>query len=440
MLRKAITAVTGIAMASFTLGFIFGLIALPRTTEAAIIAVQNTDHSVRATSGPGHQSLGNGLSGSGTMLFSFYATTTTGSPEGMNGTDLVACATSSYTQCYVFAEQTTLVDLTAQKNLNTITFSNATTSINSSFYYYISFGSAANARVYGSSSDTYTNGKYCANFIGSGADCTVTDATLTSDAYFIFATEPNITTEGITAIITPTYGQVVADENNVNFSFTYNSYTYTRAGFNLVDHTTGQNIITTSSSSSISSSGSGTFNGYLDLVSGHTYTWTPWMSDSITGSPTIYGTPTFFFSVTNSSVYVPPASPNPFATSTWSYGYNISTTTAGTTTILSTSTRGTSGILPTNLDLQLRRKFPFSYVYDIWNLLQELANGNRVGYQDAEYTLPMGKTANGSSTITIINASQIADIDAVEESKKLISNGLYIITGLGVIGMIMSAL
>lgn len=295
-----------------------------------------------------------------------------------------------------------------------------------------------------------TSGSYGWQCFSTGFTC---DSS-TKAPYYSLLTTANYQQQGIVTIVSPVAYSVTNSANNVNFSFTYWVDTsqgfYDTAGFKLTDQTIGQSIDTSSATTSIIASGLSTYSEYWDLVSGHTYLWTPYMKDSAGVNATIYGTPTLFYAVTNNtqSTYVAPLS-LPTFTGTWattSQNSFISTSSSSlfgnTITINSTTTGQVGGLLfsgNSELEGLLKSKFPFSYIFDFKTLLQEVANGNGGGGGNIAYTLPMGKTANGTSTITLLSQTQMATSSPVVQIRTLIQYSLLFMTAIGVVGAAMSA-
>jgi len=335
-LKQAVKAIFGISLAAFSIGFVFGL-AFPLKADAAVI-VQQTQATTTGDASFANvyfQQIGTGFSGVPTAITFLLNSTGVGD---VRASGAIRCYTDSTysTGCpgvgngsgnlQYYSSTSTIAATQAEYRFR---ISSSTYELDSSKYYAIGIrvdrDISAQIQVGGVGTNVYANGScwtgssYCTGL---------------GDAYFKLETSNGSVSEGITGIIAPTYASVVPSANNVNFSFTYNNLSlYTSSGFDLVDNTTGQSIYTASASSTISSSGSGTFSGYLDIVSGHTYTWTPWIKG--TGLTPLYGTPTFFFAVTSSSVYIPPASSNPYATTSFGSIYNglISTSTTGRHTV-----------------------------------------------------------------------------------------------------------
>jgi len=438
-LKQAIKAIFGISLAAFSIGFVFGL-AFPLKADAAVlVSVPGYDTQTDVVSGSVQWYLSNGTALSGDLssvtIFT-RANTTSGTLNYALNKCNARVTDSNYTGCSSVVSGT--VDVTSSTSVSDITKNlSASHSFDASKYYVFQLSTASiSFRTYGITS---TSTPSILSICPSGGCGTVIQSGI-----YLF-TSPSLSAEGISEINTPTYAQVVSSGNNVQFSYDYNSYSYTRAGFTLVDNTTGQSVVTSSASSTISSSGSGTFNGYLDLVTGHTYTWTPWLSGSITGQADIYGTPTFFFTGSNTSVYIPPAPTSPYATTSFGTVFNgiISTSTTGSTTIRTgTSTNYTTGILDQDLDNALRSRFPFSYIYDLLNVLNELASYTSASSSpNAEYTLPFNKVLdNGSTTVTIIDTQAVRAIPAVSEARQLIAYTIYLMTAFAIVGAVASIL
>lgn len=434
-----------VLVSSFVAGWLFAA----ESVDAAVIASYTTDNSTAANGTAGNPSSSyivfGQLSQEPNSLL-LYASST--NPiNAATTTALISCLNPTYDGgCYV-VKYAYGYTISASKELLNISFANGTTTWNSNRYYYVFLQNGSRTQIFGNSSDTSTPGRFCTNFIGAGDSCTFSDSAV-KRAWFMLITNPSYSTEGITRITTPTYGQVISSANNVNFSFDYylNSLAYDKAGFALVDNTAGQTINTSSLEDTISSSGSSTFDDFLDLITGHNYTWTPYLRNSSSGDY-LYGTSTFFFTGSNSSS-IPPA-PSPIwngCNNILQPGCVISTSTGILTWNGGTTTTPLFG--DTTLDQLLSRKAPFSYLYDVKQLIYELANGtSSTSYtqscstNDAYYTLPFGKTlSSGSSSVRIIDACTITNLSIVSSIRELIRNSLYLITGIGIAGMALSLL
>lgn len=313
--------------------------------------------------------------------------------------------------------------------------------LNASKYYQFLVQMSPNdsLRVYGSNSAaSYTNGAY-----------DLDTATL-KDAYFFLFGSANLVSQSIT-INNPTYGEVIADTDNVLFDFDYyiNSVTYDKAGFTLVDNTSLQSFDTSSLEDTVNSSGSSNYSAYVDLISGHNYTWTPYLENSSTTART-YGSPTLFFAGSQGNQSIP-NSPTPL----WNGCTNILCPGAifSTSTGLLTWNGGTTtspfGPFGETLDSLLANKAPFSYLYDIKQVLFELGNGSTTDIynqsctrNDAYYTLPSGTfgttLSNGSTTVKFIDACAIKEMSIVKEIRKAMTYAIYLITGIGLTGMALS--
>lgn len=168
------------------------------------------------------------------------------------------------------------------------------------------------------------------------------------------------------------------------------------------------------------------------------YTVKAYMRSTGATSTTVFSDPIVFYTVSN---------PNP--QSTIPSGYTSGTTTTGYIEIgHATSSAGIGSttvqfqnpcsIIPTDLCTALSTHFPFSYIMDTVNLLQELGNGT--GSADATMTFPLGAhTSTGSTTFTVINSSAISAIPLVSTMRTTIGYIIYIMTGIGIIGITMGA-
>jgi len=416
--------------------FAFGLVITSYTGSDATKATDNVSSALIQ--------LGTGLTGTPTIIQLTASSTVTSIAKPIS---LVQCPNAAnQTDCYVYAPGTNITVTTKGIYTSTLT---ATTSMNATAYYYISAG-ASNVRYYGNST-AQSIGRYCETQT-TNTGCGVTDPSL-GTAWFILGTAPNYTTQGITNIINPTYGQVVSSANNVNFSFNYyiNSLTYDTAGFRLVDNTIGQSVNTSSSTESIIASGNSTFSEYLDLIYGHMYTWTPYLFSNVTDTY-LYASSTPFFAGAQSNQSIPNTPP-----ALWNGCTNILcpgaifSTTTGILTWNGGTTTSPFGPFGETLDSLIASKAPFSYLYDIKQVLFELGNGSTTSLysqsctnNDAYYTLPTGSLgshlSNGSTTIKFIDACAIKVMPVVVEIRKAISYAIYLITGIGLTGMAMSIL
>lgn len=386
--------------------------------------------------------------------FTFIATSTSRTFLGAAG-GLIACPTSTYVDnCYKWGTPATSTMITAA-GLYSISITSTTTFPNG-WYAYMNLNAVqdpfATFYLYGSTASVGAPGEYCRTSWTSGGTCAFQDVTIKS-AYFLLFSTPNNQSEGIRSIISPTYAQVVSSADNVNFNFSYyiNSLTYDKAGFTLVDNTAGQNIAVSSLEEDINASGLSTFSDYFDLIYGHVYSWTPYLRNSTTDAY-IYGSTTPFFAgaKTNQSI---PEQPTPLwngCTNILCQGAIFSTST-GILTWNGGTTTTPFGPFGETLDDLLRNKAPFSYLYDLKQLLYELGNGSAANTysascanSDAYYTLPSGTLgttlSNGSTTIKFIDACAIKEMSVVQEIRRAITYALYLITGIGLTGMAMSAI
>jgi len=257
--------------------------------------------------------------------------------------------------------------------------------------------------------------------------------------------------DAIVSINSPTYGQVISSISNVEFSFDYYSIIghYDQTGFRMVDNTALQSIDTTEHDSGVSQGVRTTFTAYKSLTSGHNYTWTPFLYNSV-ASTYLYGTSTIFFAGAQSNQSIP-NSPSPL----WNGCTNILcpgaifSTSTGILTWNGGTTTSPFGPFGETLDSLLANKAPFSYLYDIKQVLFELGNGSTTSVytqscrnNDGYYTLPTGQfgtvLANGSTTVKFIDACAIQEMPVVKEIRKAMTYALYLITGIGLTGMAMS--
>jgi len=428
------------------------------TTSFAALAVSQTDSAQQqaATTNFQAQALGTSLTGYPYSL-EFYAN---GSSLSTVGWAFYECADATYVACTLKAKRLDWFPLSGGFTKTAYTMSVATTSFsfNSSKYYFVEIPSGGSYSLYGSASSSslpLVSPRGFDRNIGSagGSPTTLSDGddANVKQMYIRLFTTNNYQVQGVTSIISPTYGSLVSSSDNVHFSFTYyiNSLVYNRAGFGLVDNTSGVSIDTSSASSSIISSGASTFDGYLDLVYGHTYTWTPYIYDSTGSNGYLFGSSTVFFVGTNQSLPPQTTVTNPWASS--SLGYLPFTTVSGSSSTSTGSISFSSStspcrvtILQSDIDGILRTRFPTSYIYDSCLFLSEIANGDGNSSGDAYYQLPTGPLgshlANGSTSIKIVDRDAISALSPVVYIKTLVKNCLYVITGFVVISSAMTIL
>lgn len=329
------------------------------------------------------------------------------------------------------------------------TFDGSRYAFDPSKYYKLVIGAPVNFQIYGSSSNVYAGGD-CINDNGGGTN-TCGTSPVVADLHFIIMSAAGYVNEGIIAINNPTYAEVISSANNVLFDFNYyvNTLNYDKAGFALVDNTAQQNINVSTLEEDINASGLSNFSGFFDLIHGHVYSWTPYLRNSSTDVYT-YGSTTPFFAgaKTNQSI---PDSPTP----TWNGCTNILcpgaifSTSTGILTWNGGTTTSPFGPFGETLDSLIASKAPFSYLYDIKQVLFELGNGSTTSIyaqscsnNDAYYTLPTGvlgtTLSNGSTSVKFIDACAIKSYPIVQEIRRAISYALYLITGIGLTGMALS--
>jgi len=404
------------------------------------------------------QALGTGLSGypfSATVYFVSSAGT-----AGINQVNIMECTASNYTSCtllynYIGNAFTTL-NFTTSPSIQT--FNLATTSgsgFNSSRYYFITYCSGQIWKALGSSASSTIPSVSPYGYGQNQGTCAVNPPVMgnsnVKQSYLRFVTSNNyLYNEGIVKITTPTYGQVLTSGAAARFSFDYfiTGVRYNRAGFYLLDNTTGQSIDTTAASSTINATGVRTYDFYFDLVTGHNYTWTPYLLDTRGVNKTIMASSTFFFTGSNQSRPAVSTPVNPWAGQTLISMPIFATSSGIVNWTNSTSSSFTSGIFDKSFDELMARKAPFSYLYDMKQLLYEFANGSATSTytsgcssQDGYYQLPFGKVlSTGSSSVKIFDACAVSAIPAVAQIKEVMKNGIYLMTGIGLASMAMSLL
>jgi len=403
-------------------------------------------------------------SGTGAMMYQPLGTGLVGVPSSLQITlsedagfagSVSAClfemssnATSSYTGNYVRWSYN-FPSLYAKQATTSSTGSyggswSSSTALDPTKYYALTFASGASqvGRLWGASSAL--NGYQCNWTGGSSGSCV-------GSPYYVLTTINTYSQQGIVDIVRPLQYTTTATASNVNFSFTYWVDTsqgfYDIVGFTLDDVTIGQSLDTTGATSSIIASGLSTYSGYMDLISGHTYKWKPYMSDSTGVKTRIYGQSSLFYVVTNTTHSNAPLVPytNPFATTSWTGTNNFATSTGGTATStgvisLIASSTCMAGIMYAQKDVTLNTKFPFSYICDFRQVLVELSQGDGSTQGDLYYALPMNTTYAGSSSVKIVDKSAIAQMTVVVKAKELLANAIYLMTGFGVVSLVMRML
>lgn len=180
------------------------------------------------------------------------------------------------------------------------------------------------------------------------------------------------------------------------------------------------------------------------------YTLRAYMRSSTGTSTPIYSNGRFFYTVAQpfGQTVLPSTSlpsGNVSATggaATTSVGVSVGSGGIGATTTLSFV--NPDSILPSNLSGMFKQKFPFSYLYDSYVLIQELAGGT--SGPNAIFTLPLGaqftNPAGGTSTsiITVFNTTAITNTGYITGTRSLIEMSLYFVTAMYLLGYIMKAI
>jgi len=266
-----------------------------------------------------------------------------------------------------------------------------------------------------------------------------------SDMYFVVQGAIGTTTsEGITAITSPTNQSTTAN-NTPTFSYTYYTvHAYDRAGIVLTDMTTGQSINTAAASSTNSSSGSHTYSQPFGVTTGHLYNWKPVLYDTTGALTPIYGPQYTFFAV-NTSQYqsLPSQLQSPFSTSSI-YSQNtglVSSSTASSTNYTQTFSFAASSSLglcfayfPDDIRNAMSIKFPFSYLCDLQTLISQMVNGDG----NARGNLQIGLGTVG--TTTLIDKQAVSAIGAVQEVKRVAGYALYLSTAMLTLWAVVSIL
>jgi len=374
------------------------------------------------------QSLGTGLSGTITGADIIFQT---GSYEPTalwylyvyqcdNNTEAwFACTNSSQVASDIFSQSA------SSSSLYQFRFDTPFT-LNSSKYYFLTLTTVTThptTSLFGSSGNTYSNGRCIYYDSGSYTPCTSA-----LDWYFIVQGAVGYSTStsnGIKSLISPYSGQVTTT-NTPTFSFTYyydsaQGY-YNKVGFSLIDNTSGQNIDTSSASSTISASGLSTYAQPFGLTSGHIYTWRPYMYDTTGTSTRLYGPSTSFTAVIAQSLYV--SQGNTYQSTTtpaWSPNWYATTSTSTISIPLSTA-MGTSS--PWGDILQ--HKFPFSYFYDLGVIFDELETGTTTSGVISFVTPSLFGTQPTTTPIVIANFNNLPNKAILDSVRTYIQYALWI--------------
>jgi len=453
-LERSSISSTGL-LASF--GTLMAMVVLwgsvPNNAVASTIFASQTDNSsIPVLVAPTlTQGLGTGFSGSMSSYTYQYSLLTQQTDDRTYTVRFVQCDNSTLNPTDSCTNRANLMNdvltIASTTGPGNFTVTNSTTTpfaLSSSKYYFLEFfpgtcnGNCWNLK--GSASNLYSGGAVNTTGFNSASPMV--------DIYFILY--GNVSQPVSTFTINhPTYGQLLSTGISANFNYTYvvSGSIYDTAGFSLVDNTAGQSIDVSSLEEFINASGTHTYSHYFDLITGHNYTWTPYMRLSTASTTPTYGTPTFFFTGTNSSTPLPPSPYNPWASSTLISAPSLSTSTGIYSFSGTSTTSWTSGVLDAGTEALLATKAPFSYIYDLKTVFLELANGAATTSHscinsDAYYTLPTGSMgshlASGSTTIKIIDACAVAGFSTTQQIKTVIGYAIYLFTAIGLVGMAMS--
>lgn len=461
--RNALTTTRKLLASFGTLSLVLlgGLASVPNNADAAIVSSNyeaTTTSVLISTIGAVSIKAGTGIQTGIVPTSITYSMLFEGTGNGSIKA-FIRCYTSSLynTQCStgpatqdLFSASTTV----SGAGTYSFAFSSSTWTFDSTKYYAIgalNYGSGGSSgfRWFGTGTPVNGNGDclLAGNFICSGSGGYPLGA-----VYFILNAGSSGSTlaNGIQSIITPTYGSLITNGFGTPFSFTYyGGYgLYDRVGFLLKDNTAFQSIDTSSLESGAVQNSITTYSSVFNLITGHNYTWVPYIRDSIGSSTILYGPSTFFFTGTNQSTQLPASPYNPFASSTLISGPLISTTSAGIYTFQGTSTTSWfAGILDAQTEELLATKAPFSYLYDFKRVFLELANGSATSghtcaSSDAYYTLPTGvfgsTLSNGSTSVKLIDACAVSNFSTTQQIRQAVGYAIYIMTGIGLVGMAMS--
>lgn len=419
----------------FVLPFITFSASIYSATDSSTLSSSETANNSFGVSTT-YQTLGTGLSGTFKYLDTYASCSSNCSSSGnliialyefSSSCYAVAC----YVQNWVFYSASTSA---STKTLIQGVYSSGVT-LDPSKYYYIryAYDGARHHKIYGSSSSSYANGT--TSFSG------------VSDTYFVLYADS--TTSGSFNISSPSQNQITSSPLvDVTFTYYNNSVTdyYDKVGISAVNSTDNQTLNLSNYEQNITSSGSATFSVPVLFPSNKQIILRAYMRSSTASSTTIYSMPRIFTTV--SSPYSQTTLPSSGIISGVSgvgttTSYSVSTTTGGIgTTTLNYFTP--CDYLPSEVCSVLQTRFPFSYLFDAFVIVGELAQGS--SRANATFTLPLGavftnpSTGVSTSTITLIDKSAIVNTGYLTDIRNLVEYSIYLGTVLYLLPVIMSAL
>lgn len=231
----------------------------------------------------------------------------------------------------------------------------------------------------------------------------------------------------------PGHGDTVLTEG-IDFSFNYfidfNHIDYDKVGITITDLTTNQSVNSVTEGD-ISGYGSHLFERSVGLPLGHIYQWYAYIYDEDTfasSTPLLIKTSpsvTFYTSTLLGTSTLPESF---FASTSPVIGF-----TYGSSTVNSFDP---SSYLPAIFADIFKTKFPFSYIYDIYTLISELASGTSIG--NVSMTLPSGATFNGNSSVTLVDFTALRAVSLVSTTRTILSYLMYVLTAFYVVKRVMS--
>jgi len=263
------------------------------------------------------------------------------------------------------------------------------------------------------------------------------------NSYFVFYSDNGVSSGQFTNR-SPYNGEITL-VSDVDFSFDYyfnpmlDNYDKVAIQLNKVSNG-GMTISTSSMYHNIISTGGATYTQELSLNDNENYMWRPYLYSSVGSSTPLYGTWYSFWTVSNPTPRTQVPSYGLASSSNPDY-QGFSTSTVGSSTVANLNL---GSFLPDDISDVMKQKFPFSYLYDVYTLITELANGTSAS--NASYSLPLGavytnpSTQATSSSIVVMDQSAITSTGYVSQIRSLISMAVYFTTALYLVGAIMAVI
>jgi len=344
LICRQIVKAAGLTLAAF----LFPLFCSANTI--ASYTVDNTQGALEATGG--FTVIGTGLSGTPTYI-QFEASSTAALTTFASG-GIRACASASTgtANCYTYTTTNGVYSFSS-KGIVTAFLNTATTSLNSSFYYFIDWGTVQNGTTfkrYGSVADPgAVSGRFCTN-LSTATTCSSTNANIGGAWYYIGSSALIALQPQVYAVSTPTEYQVTSS-SDVPIAFSYlNTTKYDTVGVRIIDQSNNHLTLITGTQSAQTNT-TATYSSVVSLTGNHAYRVQGVLIDSTGVSANIYGAYTDFSTLNDQ-----------FFTST-STLINIQSINDSNS---ATSTSGAlSGFL--NIPSYFANRVPFGYIYDIYN-------------------------------------------------------------------------